>query len=314
MRLTHRMIEVFRALVQTGNATRTAELLHTSQPSISRDLARLEQVTGMMLFERRGGRLYPSARALALFDEVQRSFLGLGAIAARAEVLRTLGEGQIHIAALPCLCDALLPPVCRRFAERFPDISLRIEAMESPGLENALMNQQVDLGLVEHLDPLPGVGSELVFEDDELVLVPARHPLARKKRLSPADFEGQPFVSFAPQDAYRQRTDALFLEQGVSRKQVIETSTASSVCAFVENGLGLAIVNPVSARLANSLKVSVRPFSVSIPYHVGLARPERRPPNPAADHFVEILKAELSPLASAAQIPEPLSSSDQERD
>ena len=68
MRLTHRMIEVFRLLVQTGNATRTAEMLCTSQPSISRDLSRLEQVTGILLFERRGGRLYPTAPALALYE------------------------------------------------------------------------------------------------------------------------------------------------------------------------------------------------------------------------------------------------------
>lgn len=290
MRLTHRMIEVFRTLVQTGNATRTAELLFTSQPSISRDLARLEQVSGMILFERRGGRLYPTAPAQALYEEVLRSFVGLDAIAARAETLRTLGEGQIHIAALPCLCDALLPPVCRRFSDNYPGVSVRIEAMESPALENALIRQQVDLGLVEHLDALPDVYSELLFEGDEKVLIPAGHALAKKRKLVPADFQDQPFVSFSPQDAYRKQIDAVFQEHGVRRKLIIETSTASSVCLLVEHGAGLSIVNPVSARLAQTRGLSVKPFAVSIPYRVALARPRRRPANPLSEDFAQVLR------------------------
>lgn len=307
MRLTHRLIEVFRTLIQTGNATRTAELLFTSQPSISRDLSRLEQVTGIPLFERRGGRLYPTAPALALYEEVQRSFIGLDSIAARAETLRTLGEGQIHIAALPCLCDALLPSACRRFLGDFPDVCLRIEAMESPALESALMNQQVDLGLVEHLDGLPDVSSELLFEGDEQALLPAGHPLAEKPALEPADFRDQPFVSFSPQDGYRKRIDAIFQELDIPRKLIIEASAASTVYALVEQGLGLSIVNPFSARQAALRGLSVRPFSARIAYRVAVAKPRHRPANRLVDAFIKQLTAEVRypnrPLPSPTGLP-----------
>lgn len=292
MRLTHRMLEVFRTLIQTGNATRSAELLFTSQPSISRDLSRLEQVTGMLLFERRGGRLYPTAQALALYDEVQRSFVGIEAIAARAETLRSLGEGQLHLAALPCLCDTLLPPACQRFSSEFPGISLRIEAMESPQLESTLITQQVDLGLVEHLDTLPDVSSALLFEGDEQVLLPAGHPLAEKTILQPSDLRDIPFVSFAPHDTYRRRIDAVFQEQGVQRRLVIEASTASAVCALVEQGIGLAIVNPISAAQAQRRGLLVRSFSVPIPYRIALAKPLLRPTNPLVDRFCQTLLSE----------------------
>lgn len=52
MKLTHRHVEVFRAVMASGHVTRAAEMLHTSQPTVSRELARLEQVLGLPLFDR----------------------------------------------------------------------------------------------------------------------------------------------------------------------------------------------------------------------------------------------------------------------
>ena len=51
-RITHRHIEVFRAVMTTGSATGAADLLHSSQPTVSRELARLESLLGYALFER----------------------------------------------------------------------------------------------------------------------------------------------------------------------------------------------------------------------------------------------------------------------
>jgi DNA-binding transcriptional LysR family regulator len=70
--LTLRHIEVFRAIMQTGSVTEAAALLNTSQPTVS-ELARMEYVCGMRLFERGKGRLQAAA-AGTLFGEVQRAY------------------------------------------------------------------------------------------------------------------------------------------------------------------------------------------------------------------------------------------------
>src|ERR1700744_4291610 len=64
MALTHRHIEVFRALMTAGSVTKAAEMLFTSQPTVSRELARMEQSIGFPLFERLHGRLRPTLSAL----------------------------------------------------------------------------------------------------------------------------------------------------------------------------------------------------------------------------------------------------------
>ena len=109
MQLTHRQIEFFRAVMATGQVTRAAQSLHTSQPTVSRELARLEQVLQLRLFDRIRGRLQPTARALALHEEVERSYVGLDRIAATAQALRQFAHARVSIACLPALAHALLP-------------------------------------------------------------------------------------------------------------------------------------------------------------------------------------------------------------
>ena len=77
MNITLRHIEVFRALMTAGSVTAAAQILFTSQPTVSRELARLESLLGIALFDRVRGRLQPNAQALALYEEVQRSYVGL---------------------------------------------------------------------------------------------------------------------------------------------------------------------------------------------------------------------------------------------
>lgn len=109
MNLTHRQLTMFRAIMLHGNLGRAADACASSQPTLSRELGRLEQLLGFNLFDRVRGRLRPTVRALALMQEVERSFIGLEQIAARASELRTQATGRLRIACLPALrCRLML--------------------------------------------------------------------------------------------------------------------------------------------------------------------------------------------------------------
>ena len=113
--VTHRHIEIFHAVMTSGNLTAAAELLHTSQPTVSRELARFEKVIGLRLFERVRGRLHPTVQGLRLFEEVQRSRYGLDRIISAAEGLR-----QFRRASFPSpACRFSRSRCCRRSVSRF---------------------------------------------------------------------------------------------------------------------------------------------------------------------------------------------------
>ena len=299
--LTHRHVEVFRAVMTAGSVTAAAESLSTSQPTVSRELSRMESLLRLSLFDRVRGRLHPTAQAYALFEEVQRSYAGLERVADTALRLRQFTQGQLSLACLPAFSHALLPGACARFGVAHPGVSISVNPYESPLLEERLAAQAHDLGLTEHDGALAGAQATLLLELDEVAVLPASHPLLAKRRLTPGDFAGQAFVSFHPRDRYRQWVDKVFAEAGVDRQLAVETDSAVAVCAMVRHGLGLAIVNPLTA-LALSLPgagIAVRPLAFSIPFRVFAVRPAHRPGNPLVTHFETALAAECAALAAA---------------
>ncbi len=288
--ITHRQLGIFRAIMLHSHLGRAAEALGSSQPTLSRELARLEQVLDFALFDRVGGRLRPTVRALALMQEVERSFIGLEQIAQRAMALRTQAGGCLQVACLPALAHALLPRALVMFYQAHPNASVSVVPLESPWLEQALSEQRYDLGLGETTEAPTGVALTSILQTNEVAVLPANHSLCRKRALRPADFADQPFVSLAEGDPYRHAIDTMFAQAGVQRHTLLETASAVAVCAMVQQGLGLGIVNPLTAAAMTGPHLVVRPLQIEIPFSVSLLLPQVAAPHPlrlALMHAIE---------------------------
>ncbi|CRY37229.1 LysR family transcriptional regulator [Yersinia enterocolitica] len=289
-----RQIEIFHGVMTTGNLTEAALLLQTSQPTVSRELARFEQLVQLKLFDRVRGRLYPTVQGLRLFEEVQHSYYGLDRIKQAAEGIRQFQHAQLSIACLPVFSQSLLPAVCKPFIDRYPEVSLSVIPQESPLLEEWLSAQRHDLGLTENTQTPAGTVRHALMTVNEVCVLPCGHPLQEKAVLTPQDFQGENFISLSVTDSYRQLLDNLFTEQGINRRLVLETHSAASVCAMVREGVGVSIVNPLTALdyigAGVNEGVCIRPFSVDIPFTISLIQPIHRPSSSLVDTFIEHLK------------------------
>lgn len=183
-----RQIEIFRAVMTTGNLTEAAALLQTSQPTVSRELARFEKLIRLQLFDRVRGRLSPTVQGLRLFEEVQRSYYGLDRIVNAAAGIRQFQQAQLSIVCLPVFSQSLLPAVCRPFIERYPEVSFSVIPQESPLLEEWLSAQRHDLGLTETTLTPAGTERVTLMTLNEVCVLPTGHPLLVKDRLTPQDF------------------------------------------------------------------------------------------------------------------------------
>ncbi|MFU0966014.1 LysR family transcriptional regulator [Kluyvera ascorbata] len=295
-----RHIEIFHAVMTAGNLTEAARLLNTSQPTVSRELARFEQVLGLKLFERSRGRLHPTVQGLRLFEEVQRSWYGLDRIVSAAESLREFRQGELSIVCLPVFSQSFLPPLLQPFLARYPQVNIQIVPQESPLLEEWLSAQRHDLGLTETMHTPAGTERMPLLTLNEVCVLPSTHPLADKAVLSPADFQGENYISLSRTDSYRQLLDALFNEHQVKRRMVVETHSAASICAMVKAGVGISIVNPLTALDYVNSGVVIRRFSIDVPFTVSLVRPLHRPTSALIETFSAHLQQNL------ARITEPL--------
>ena len=288
--ITLRHIEIFRAVITAGNLTEAATLLHTSQPTISRELARFEKLIDLQLFVRSRGRLHPTVQGLRLFEEVQRSWYGLDRFLHAAESLREFRQGELSVACLPVFSQSFLPRLLQPFLQRYPDLSLNIIPQESPLLEEWLSAQRHDLGLTENTLTPAGTERQTLLTLNEVCVLPAGHRLARKRVLTPQDFAAENYISLSPTDSYRQLLDSLFQEFNVKRRMVVETHSAASVCAMVEAGVGISIVNPLTALDYHGRGLVVRRFSEAVPFTVSLIRPLHRPASALVSAFSEHLQ------------------------
>lgn len=300
LRITHRHIETFRAVMVAGSVTGAAELLHTSQPTVSRELARLESLLGYTLFDRVQGRLRPHARALALWDEVQRSWQGLDRVVDRAMALGRSADAtqSLSVLCLPALSHALLPGAAARMLAAHPGAHVSVTPQEPPLLEEWMTAQRFDMGLSEQAAHPPGTRSQLLLSLDEVAVLPAGHVLAERPVLQLADFADQPFVSLSADDPYRRQIDALFAEAGVQRLMHMETHSAVAVCAMVQRGLGLAIVNPLTALAVAGEGVVVRRVGFSVPFRVSVVLPLYRAALEEVGWMVVALESEVAELES----------------
>lgn len=291
--INHKQISIFRAILLHGTMGRAAEVTGSSQPTLSRELARLEQVLGFALFDRLQGRLRPTVRGLAFMEEVERSFVGMERIAQRALELRTTVQGRLRVACLPALAHALLPQAMEHFQRLQPLIRVSVVPLESPWLEQALSEQRFDVGVSEALEAPAGVACVPLLEANEVAVLPANHALSRKRVLRATDFSQLPFISLAEGDPYREAIDQVFLQANVQRQLTLETASAVAVCGMVQKGLGLAIVNPLTAAAMEGPSLVVRKLEFVVPYRISVLLPQIAPAHPARESMHGALQRSL---------------------
>lgn len=289
MRLTHRQLEIFRSLMQTLNVTETAVQLCSSQPTISRELKVLEDGLGFELFRRDKRRLEVTQRAIALHVIVQRSFVSLDEIGRAAEAIRGDRLQRVSVACLPAFAHALIPQAIQRFRSNHREAAIKVHSIEESVLTRELLNQIFDLAVVE--GRVPGGLGTLKHRDvgQLLCVLPPDHPLTRYDRLEIEQMEGADFIYYSEEDSYRRQIDALFDTSGVSRNLMVETTTATSIGAMVMEGVGISIVNPLTALAFEGGRLTLRPLAETIPYSLNIWQPDQMRQSQWSAGFVDAI-------------------------
>lgn len=268
MQITPRQIEIFRWLLISGSATATAKALNTSQPTISRELKALEDQLRFKLFKRDKGRLLPTEEALELGEVVENSYVGFKHIVRAAEGIKNHGLEHIRVACLPAYAHALIPVVSRYMIEAMPNVRISVHSAEEQTLQQEFFTKRYNIVLVETSHMLGDGNVDILDVGNLVVVLPSGHPLCERQEIYPEDFNGVDFINFNFEDIYREKLDKVLTEKGVTPRSQIETITAVGVCAMVQAGLGVSLINPLTAMAYHGQGVEVRRFSPAIPYRI----------------------------------------------
>ena len=262
--MNFRQLEIYRAVMVSGSASRAAELLQITQPAVSRGVGELEKALGFALFDRVKGRLVPTPEGQLFLRDVNASFMGLDRLRASAARIRDFGSGSIRIASLAALGSTLVPRAIRAFNRQHPEIAITLQVVSSAIVRDLVANQQFDLGLAADEVELSGVEHRVFGSFRALCALPSGHPLANRKIIRPEDLHGQPFIALAPEDHARRRIFEALHAAGSHPRIVVETPSSATVCALALEGVGIGIVNPAAADGFAARGLSFRPFEPEV--------------------------------------------------
>lgn len=299
-KLSYRQVEAFRAVMIAGTTTGAAELLYISQPAVSRLLNDFEVAVKIKLFDRHHKRLAPTPEALLLFEEVERSFVGIDRLANMAEELRDFQRGSLKVAAMPAIALGFLPRVMQKFSQHHQGVNLTLQVRSSQQVADWIATQHFDVGIGAINVADPALAVEVLGEAALVCALPANHPLAEKAVIVPEDLRDQPFISLGPEQSVRYKVDDVFEKARVSRQLVFDTQLSHVACSFVDAGSGVALIDPITALHFSSDNLVFRPFEpwVSFSYH--LLYPAHRSRSRATEEFSQLLKQELTLLVERA--------------
>ncbi|MEJ8544596.1 LysR family transcriptional regulator [Brevibacillus borstelensis] len=237
-----RYLQTFREVAKWHSFTRAAEVLGYAQSSVTTQIQNLEQEFGATLFERWGRKirltsagevlLEYSGQLLALLDEAKAQ------LSEEAQLAGTLTIGTVE-----SLAAFYLPPYLQKFRREHPQIRVLLNPGICHELRQGVKEGSYDFAVVlDWLQSHPDLESVNLGEEKLVVIAAPDHPLASRKQLEAADFNGEQWIFPEAGCSYRTMIEAVLRDSGTSKEPSLEFGSLEAIKQCVTYGLGIALV------------------------------------------------------------------------
>ncbi len=248
MEIPYEALRVFAVVARLGSFSRAGEELLRSQSAVSLQVAKLEDVVGRRLLDRTTKRVDLTEAGRVLLGYVGQTEALLEQAGQELEDLDRLARGRLVIQTSDTTGCYRLPAILQGYRARHPGIEIVIRNATSPRTVQAVLDHEVDLGIVT-LTGLPeGLESVPLFRRRDLLICHPDHRLARRRRILLKDLERDAFILLDDKCSSRRLLDALCAEARVRLPVAMELSSIEVIKRFVRIDAGLSVVPEVAVR------------------------------------------------------------------
>ncbi|MFC1680477.1 LysR family transcriptional regulator [Pseudomonadota bacterium] len=260
---------IFKTLMENGTATKTAIVLGITQSGVSRSVSQLEKNVGIKLFIRQKNRLLATPESHELYDEILRLVGNLDELKHSVMALREFGASRMGIAAIPGLGFGFIPALIAKMRQKNTKLAIYLDIMSSHDVVRAVESEHYDIGFATQ----PIQSNQLVIEDliktEAVCLVPKEHPLARNRKIELDQLAGQHLVVANQPNIAADRLLNLIAENHIRIAGKTEANIGS-VCGLVGNGVGISLINSITAHDLAHKNMVVKPFVPTVHYSFGM--------------------------------------------
>ncbi|WP_241118764.1 LysR family transcriptional regulator, partial [Achromobacter xylosoxidans] len=260
-------------------------LLGRSQPAISRLLQELEAEIGYALFARSGPRVTPTEQGFLLYDDVERALSSLRQIRDRAEEIARGQAQPLLLAATSALAAGLVPDALKRIEAQAGNTRVQLRSASPERVVHAVLSGAAQLGATSLPLEHRGLTVHWIGQAPCVVALPENDPAARHEVVPVAELAGRRVITMANPYRLRRRLDAALGHAAGA----IETNSSVNALAAVRAGLGVSVLEPITAYGAPMAGVAIRPIDLDIPFFFGVITSQSQPLTPACQAMADAL-------------------------
>jgi DNA-binding transcriptional LysR family regulator len=238
-----RHLRYFVAVAEELHFGRAAERLHLSQPPLSQQIRRLEEILGYALFVRTSRSVSLTSAGEAFLERARRT---LRKVQRDIDETRSVGQGEVgslHIGLVGSAMLTALPEALRAYREANPRVQLHLYESFTARVAEGLENGTLDAGILRDGDPAEALTVTTLFSEPYVAVLPATHRCAGQKSISPAVLRDEPFVYYPRTAGARafEKPLTLFEEHGFRPQIVQEASHWLTILRLIEAGFGVSV-------------------------------------------------------------------------
>ncbi|HTN94852.1 MAG TPA: LysR family transcriptional regulator, partial [Gallionella sp.] len=239
---TLRQLELFEAIARLGSFTRAAEELFLTQPTVSMQIKKLSDTVGMPLFEQVGKKIYLTD----VGHELHRTCIGISEQLSNFEMivadLKGLKTGKLRLSVVTT-AKYFIPRLLGTFCQQYPGVDASLKVTNRERILERLANNLDDLYILGQPPEDIDVVAEPFLENILVVIAPANHPLARKKKIPLERLAEEPFLLREAGSGTRIAIERKFGESGLKLKMRMELGSNEAIKQAVIGGLGVSVLS-----------------------------------------------------------------------
>ena len=297
--ITLRHLRYFVATAEMGSATRAAEVLNVSQPSVSAAVRDLEAELGQPLFERR------QARGLGLTkfgsDKLSEARRVLDAADRFAAPTGPTQVSHLSLGYFKTIGPSWIPGVLAQIACELPGLDVNLHECDLEEMALGLEKARFELGLTYDVGLPNSIARKLLVEIEPHALLPPDHPLAAQRDVTLAELAEHPFV-LVDLPLSREFLMAPFWQRNLSPPISLRTGSVEMVRGMVANGIGVSVLftRPRHDLAEDGRRVVCRPIrDEMIRQRLVIAYPEGGPVTQAAHEALSCVVGHFARQATA---------------
>jgi len=234
-------LRIFQAVSETRSFTRAAEVVHLTQPGISKHIKQMEEYYGVPLFDRLGKKVALTQAGEILAEATLDVIASVTAAEQKIDELKGLRGGKLVVGASFPLGIYLLPGIVAAFRKRYPTVEVMVDISLSAKVIAKVLANKLELGLVSQETHDPRLRVRQFMTDELIVIVPRDHRWANRKRVRPQELRKETVIVAARGAGTRAVVEERLNEKGIVLTNVVDFGNMEGAKRAVEAGLGVSI-------------------------------------------------------------------------